>query len=351
MKVVFRVDSSSQIGSGHLMRCLTLAKRLVKEKEADVLFVMRDLDGNLINLVKDEKFHVAVLQKAKKDENLKGYAEWLTVTQEYDAEETIGIITKETVDLLVVDSYAIDIIWESMIRPYVKKIMVIDDLANRSHDCDILLDQDYYLNLNERYVGLVPSKCKLLLGPQYALLRDEFMNVKSLLKIKDGNIKNIFIFFGGSDITNETAKAISAVRMFGKKDVSINVVVGQNNVHKEMIRNLCDKNDNINYFCQVSNISELMCKADIAIGAGGTTIWERCVVGLYSIVISIAENQDDIAKSCNSLGILTYLGDCKSVDAMMIKECLQELDGARLKHLSNNCMQIGKNYGIARFDF
>lgn len=338
MKVVFRVDSSSQIGSGHLMRCMTLAQRFVKEKEADVLFVIRELNGNLINLVEDKKFRVAVLQKAEKDENLKGYAEWLTVTQEYDAEETIGAITKETVDLLIVDSYAIDITWESIIRPYVKKIMVIDDLANRKHDCDILLDQNFYKNKEVRYDKLVPPNCKLLLGPQYAILREEFYEARKHLKYRDGNIKNILVFFGGVDLTNETKKTLEAIIKLGREDITVNVIIGQGNPHKEEIKKICDRFSYMHYYCQVNNIAEFINEADLAIGAGGTTTWERCFLGLPSIVIAVAENQVEIAKDCDEVGYIKYLGLSNNVIVDDIVYTLKNIDPVVLKIMQQNIL-------------
>ena len=173
--IVFRVDSSIQIGSGHLMRCLTLADNL--NCETKTLFIARDLDGNLNNMI-SRRFKLSVLPK-KNHNNLNGYEKWLTVSQEQDAQETIEIIKNLKIDLLIVDSYAIDEKWENLIRPYVKRIMVIDDLANRKHDCDILLDQNFYCNASNRYKKIVSENCQLLLGPKYVLLRDEFYEKKT----------------------------------------------------------------------------------------------------------------------------------------------------------------------------
>ena len=227
MIAVFRVDASTQIGSGHVMRCLTLAQRLNKEKQAEVYFVMRLLEGNLIKLVKDKGFTVLTLPETPVNNDLQGYAKWLTVTQKQDAKDTIDAIKElQDIDLLIVDSYAIDYIWENELRLYVKQIMVIDDLANRKHNCDILLDQNFYLDKEKRYKKLVPENCQLYLGPKFALLRDEFYKVKANLRKRDGNIKNILVFFGGSDLTNETEKAIKAIELLNKPDITVNVLPG-----------------------------------------------------------------------------------------------------------------------------
>lgn len=325
MIAVFRVDASTQIGSGHVMRCITLAQKLKKEKHADVYFVMRLLDGNLIDLVKSKGFTIYILPKAPVDNSLEGYAKWLTVTQLEDAEDTKAVISKiPEIDLLVVDSYAIDCGWESMLRPYVKQIMVIDDLANRMHDCDILLDQNFYLNKEERYNGLVPEDCKLYLGPKYALLREEFYITKEHLRKRNGSINNILVFFGGSDLTNETEKAIKAIKLLNKPDIKVNVVVGFSNKHKEIIKKQCRSHPQFYFYCQVNNMAELMNEADLAIGAGGTTILERWFMELPSIVISVSDNQTKICEDCAEAGLFKYLGKYSEVSVQDIINALEE---------------------------
>ena len=164
MLAVIRADASTSIGSGHVMRCLTLAHRLKKEKNAKVVFVMRVLPGNLIGVVEKQGFEVLKLLPANQKYSLSGYGLWLTVPMEVDARQTIDLLQPylrehgcDVVDRLIVDSYALDEQWELMLRPYCREIMVIDDLANRRHDCDILLDQNFYLNKDVRYAGLVPE--------------------------------------------------------------------------------------------------------------------------------------------------------------------------------------------------
>ena len=286
---------------------------------------MRLLEGNLIKLVRDKGFTVLTLPETPVNNDLQGYAKWLTVSQNQDADDMKAVISEFLdIDLLVVDSYAIDYIWENELRPYVKQIMVIDDLANRKHNCDILLDQNFYLNKEERYKKLVPENCQLYLGPKFALLRDEFHKVKANLRKRDGIIKNILVFFGGSDLTNETEKAIKAIELLNKPDITVNVVVGNGNKNKEKLKKLCEQNPQLKFYCQVDNMAELMNEADLAIGAGGTTIWERCFMELPSIVISVADNQTKICEDCAAEGILNYLGKSSDVNVEDITKALKE---------------------------
>lgn len=323
MKVVIRVDASVLVGSGHVMRCLTLAKRLQKQHGADVVFVMRDLAGNFIGKLKAEGFKVLVLPRVAEYQGLSGYEKWLTVPVERDAEETLNVIKSHTafVDKLVVDSYALDYRWENILRSVAKEIMVIDDLANRKHDCDILLDQNFYRNKSQRYDGLVPEHCRLLLGPEHALLREEFYEVKKHLRKRDGNVKHILVFYGGSDLTNETSKAIQALVLLHKEHntISVDVVTGQSNPHKQKVEELCSQHDFIRYYCQVDNMAELMNKADLMLGAGGTTTWERLFLQLPALVTVIAENQLGVCSDCSQEELIEYLGtaDEVSVDKLV----------------------------------
>jgi UDP-2,4-diacetamido-2,4,6-trideoxy-beta-L-altropyranose hydrolase len=310
------------------MRCLTLAGQLKKAKQAEIAFVSRDLEGNLNHLIKNNGYCLFVLPRVVTSEELAGYEKWLTVTQAFDADQTKQLLQGLTVDYLIIDSYALDEIWENMLRPCVNKIMVIDDLANRRHNCDIILDQNYYCDMEKRYTaGLVPAHCQLLLGPQYALLREEFYKARKKMRNRDGNIKNILVFFGGSDLTNETMKALKALESLQRKDIQVNVVVGASNKNKESIEAYCQQHENMQYFCQISNMAELMNEADLAIGAGGSTTWERCFLGLPAIVIAIAQNQVQMSEDCNEFGIIRYIGKVENINLEHVIESCKELLG------------------------
>jgi pseudaminic acid biosynthesis-associated protein pseG len=333
-----RVDSSEQIGSGHLMRCLTLAEQM-RKKNAEVHFISRDLIGSLHRLVTEHEFSLHLLPRHEAQANLTGYAAWLTVSQTMDAEETVSILSQiPPVDRLVVDSYALDIVWEQQMRPLVREIFVIDDLANRQHDCDILLDQNFYREMQHRYDGLVPPKCKLLLGPPHALLREEFYAARAHLRERDGRLRRILVFYGGSDATCETEKAIHALLQLHLPSVDVDVVVGGSNPRRTYIENLCVLHDFLHYHCQVSNMAQLMANADLCLGAGGTTTWERCFLGLPAIVTAIAENQIEICRDCAEVGLIYYLGRWNQVTEEDVIHALRRFtDSGELIRMQKNC--------------
>ena len=327
MLAVIRADASTSIGSGHIMRCLTLAHRLKKEKNAKVFFVMRVLPGNLIGVVEKQGFEVLQLPPANQKYNLSGYGLWLTVPMDVDAQQTIEVLQHyleehscRVVDRLIIDSYALDEQWEQVLRPYCRDIMVIDDLANRRHDCNILLDQNFYLNKDVRYVGLVPEHCKMLLGPDHALLREEFYEAKKHLRKRDGNIKNILVFYGGSDLTNETEKAIKALVQLHDEGYNFmaDIITGVSNSRREKIKKICSKYHFLHYYCQVSNMAEFMNKADLMLGAGGSTTWERLYMELPALVTAVAENQVKCCEECGKAGMIEYIGLAENVNCNML---------------------------------
>ena len=346
--IVFRVDASLQIGSGHVMRCLTLAERLRSRENADILFITRDLEGNLIDLIQKKGYTVAVLPRADhaSSQELTGYEVWLTVKQEIDAQETAAVLRKMSIcPDLIIDSYAIDKSWEMEVRPYVHRIVVIDDLANRMHDCDILLDQNFYLNKEHRYKDLVPSDCHCFLGPQYALLREEFYTLQKTLRVRTGALENILVFYGGNDLTDETSKALSAI-VQSKLQARVNVIVGHSNPRREKIRRFCEAHIGMSYHCQIDNIATYMCLADVSFGAGGTTTWERCFLGLPTLVTAVADNQIKICEDCNRVGYIRFLGTADKVTKEQLVDVLYEIKEKHvLKQMQEKCrLDVSKDH-------
>lgn len=325
---IIRADLSVQIGTGHVMRCLTLAGELC-ERGAEVVFVCREFDGHLLGYIEEKgyivhRLPVSNVQKHNIEGNLK-HASWLGADWQTDARQVEEIIKGFEIlpDWLVVDHYALDERWERYLRPYCKKIMVIDDLADRAHDCDLLLDQNFYQNLESRYDGLVPLGCKKLLGPKYALLRPEFREARKNLRKRDGHVKRIMIFFGGSDPTNETKKALEAIRMLSKPEIAVDVVVGALNPHRKVIEQIASEMPDCTCHFNVEDMAVLMAEADLAVGAGGTTVWERCALAIPSLVISVAENQEKTVSDMAESGYLLFLGRSDGVSVNSLYHALE----------------------------
>ena len=353
LRIVFRVDASSQIGTGHVMRCITLANSLVKQG-AMIRFVARHMPEHLQALIKSYGFELSLLSSAIGNEQLDevvnelGHAQWLGVSQLSDAEDAVNSLKDKSWDWLIVDHYALDICWEKTLRNSVSKIMVIDDIADRSHDCDILLDQNYYTDMPLRYQNKVPSHCRLLLGPKYALLRDEFIEARKNLQAKDGVVKRVLVFFGGVDSYNYTGKAIQALSALSEYKLDVDVVIGASHPKKDEVINSCKLYD---YHChvQTNKMAELMAGADLVIGAGGAATWEKFCLGLPSITLPTADNQ---IKQLNDLAANGYCYVIQSSQNMLntyklhIKAVIENPN--LTSFLAKNCMTLVDGLGVAR---
>lgn len=323
MKVLIRTDASIQIGSGHVMRCLTLAEA-IKKSGGQVCFLSKDLEGNLVQKITSSGFSSIVLPNTRLpdiDSDL-DHSFWLNGSQKIDAELSMKLTDGQYYDWIVVDHYALDYRWQSIMKSKSKKIMVIDDIADRKHIADLLLDQNLYSN-QSRYKSLIPENTETLLGPKYALLRDEFLSAHQNARVRKNGIKRIFVFYGGADPTGETLVALDALERIDTQNMQIDVVAGSNNPSRQAIEKKC-RSLGFHFHFNTLNMSGLMEKADLALGAGGTTTWERCAMGLPAFVTVIAKNQEEMSLEGHKVGFQFVLGKAGQVDSILIAEKIME---------------------------
>ena len=336
-KIIFiRVDSSTKVGYGHLIRCLALADTL--KKSFKINFICTNLNGNLISQICKKKFEVFRFNTKSQRINVKK-----------DAEKTISIIKKHRnkKSLLILDSYILSQEWENRVRPYVKRLIVIDDLMDRKHSCDLIIDQNLHTQMNSLYNKSVLKNCVKLLGPDYAILRNQFIAQRKYARIRSLPIKNILVSFGGTDNENHTLHALTSLKKLNS-DVNVNVVTGTANIGKKIIKNFCKKNFNYNYFEQVENMVKLMQVADLCIGSSGTITWERCCVGLPAIAIVASNDQKDIASAVSKNKCIINLGKIKKSDNVNYVRLMKNLKNSELQNMSRNCMKLVDGKGAAR---
>lgn len=332
MNIFFRTDASLKIGIGHVMRCLTLAQAL-RDRGAHCRFICREHPGNLLEWTRQAGFESIALPLSDKrshidlpaDEPVLSHAEWLGTDWQTDASQTIASLGDCHPDWFIVDHYSLDHRWESQLRTVCEKIMVIDDLADRCHDADVLLDQNFYCDQDRRYQGWLPKHCKTLLGLGYVLLRKEFANAKKGQRTRDGRVKRILVFFGGSDPKNQTQTVLDALKIMRLRDIAVDVVVTQSNPNRHTIKILCDQLPGVTYYCNASNMAELIVNADLGIGAGGSAMWERCYLGLPTITVVFAKNQVRTTEDVAKFGVIKYLGWADSVDADDYQRTISDL--------------------------
>lgn len=327
MKVAFRADASLQIGTGHVMRCLTLADVLAA-RGAVCHFICRAHAGNLIEFIRSKGHQVHALSVSQAaDRNLDrtnldvsedglAHSHWLGATQAQDAQACTTILEELKPDWLIVDHYALDTRWEQALAPHYGKLMVIDDLADRPHACHLLLDQTFGREA-EDYSARVPSHCEVLCGSQYALLRPEFAALRrySLQRRAQPQVKRLLITMGGVDKDNATGQVLAALReCVLPADCEITVVMGVTAPWLSEIEQQAKAMPwPTRVLVGISDMARLMADSDLAIGAAGSTSWERCCLGLPTIMISLARNQQESCRILASAGAGVDIGDATSI--------------------------------------
>jgi UDP-2,4-diacetamido-2,4,6-trideoxy-beta-L-altropyranose hydrolase len=300
MKVAFRTDASTTIGVGHAKRCLTLAEAL-RAAGGDVCFVCREFDGDLCDAIEQRGLRVLRLPRPVAATGSAGA--W-----QDEAREVAQALANERMQWLVIDHYGIDHRVETALRAVAERIMVIDDLADRVHDCDLLLDQNLVLAMSTRYSDKVPPHCALLLGPQYCLLQPVYQELHDRTPPRAGPVRRLFVFFSGADRDNLTGRTISAFLRLGRSDVELDAVITSNHPHAAALREQAAAHANIQLHFDLPTLAPLMARADLAIGAGGVTSWERVCLGLPTLAVVLSENQRAIVQALEHHGLARGLG-------------------------------------------
>jgi UDP-2,4-diacetamido-2,4,6-trideoxy-beta-L-altropyranose hydrolase len=311
MKVVFRVDASGEVGFGHLSRCINLAEAL-RNRGNEVSFVCRDDEAKSFRALENRLFATVLLPMPAAGE---------VVDQHEDALQTIQALQGRHPDWLVVDTYLLDKEWERSMRPHVAKIAVIEDLFGREHDCDLIIDQNYSERSVQSFEKFVPKTCEFLLGPRFALIGEQFKRLRNLKSKPTTDLKRIFVFCGGSDPQNLTQLAVDEISCGDLGNVAVDVVVGAQNktFNRKAEVNL---SANIEIHDAGDEFARIMSTADLAIGAGGTTLWERMCLGIPSIVVSIADNQNPACEKLGRDGFINYLGGQSSLNPGAIRDAV-----------------------------
>jgi len=325
------------------MRCLTLAQAL-KENGVNVEFICRKHEGNLIDKIRSNGFIVhelEIFEETEVDSRL-AHSHWLGATQRQDADDCIDIIKADKSDWLIVDHYSLDEQWQKRLRPYCEKLMVIDDLADRKHQCDILLDQNYGRSPKD-YEAFISESTKLLMGAQYSLLRPEFEQWRqySLDRRKEANFKSLLLNMGGTDPDNITEKVVERLRTANlPKDIVITIVMGKTAPHLQSVKSCASK---LPYRSEVKvdvdNMAEVMANSDIAIGASGSTTWERCCLGVPTIQLITAYNQKFVAQQLDKVN---------AIKLSNIDDMVENLENFQywMKEVSENAKKVTNGSGV-----
>jgi UDP-2,4-diacetamido-2,4,6-trideoxy-beta-L-altropyranose hydrolase len=341
MIALIRADATLEIGSGHVMRCAALGMRL-KAGGARVHFVCVGLHDQLAGWLHDRGFGLTVLPADD-------IADWRA-----DLAATSAVARQAgPFDLLIVDHYRLEREWESGMRPYTRRIMVIDDLADRDHDCDLLLDQNLHEDAEGRYRKRVPQGTQQFLGPKYALLRTEF-DQHGLERIRDGSVRRLLVFFGGTDVGSQTLKVIDALRGLGSSAPESTVVLGPAHPDHDGVHKSAADLPGVHVLDATDQMSVLTAQADLAIGTCGVAAWERCALGLPCLVVVTAENQREDAEILHRLGAIEHLGDANEVNVAdwenALRRAMNDPGHVRSMALASKEVMAGRQAALAKLE-
>jgi len=358
--ILIRADASLSIGSGHVMRCRTLARELYRRGTA-ITFLCRRQPGDLIRLLGQE-FPVLALPELPLAANagLQGrdlYGAWLGCSQEQDAADCLRALNQADIhsaSWLVVDHYGLDASWEDQLLAGLAgdaapRLLVIDDLADRPHQADLLLDQNFFGDATEtRYAGLVPDHCRQLLGPHYALLGPDYAQLHPLVPPRT-ELRRVLVFFGGVDSSNLTGRALKALMDPALADLAVDVVLGLQSPHRQAVEELVARRPYTTLHGPLPSLAGLIARADLAIGGGGATTWERCCLGLPTILVVCALNQEEIVEAIGKLGAGVVLFPSVKLSAEIREQALI-LSNDTNEHLlmSYRAEQICDGLGVSR---
>ncbi len=304
--MIVRVDSGAVIGGGHLSRCIALAETL-RRRGAEVTFVSRDHRGHAGACVEALGFGLHRLEAPPSAAEPERYASWLGASITADAAATARAAEGLGADWIVVDHYGVDSGWERTVRKAGGRLLAIDDLPGRAHNCDILVDHN-------QQAGDAPSRSGVhvavleLLGPRYALLSEAYKQARRLASRSVAEAARALVFFGSSEPAGLTARVLRALSSDGLRDLHVDAVVSGDTRAMDEVREVAQQRGRCTLHSALPSLAGLMLRADIAVGAGGVSMLERASLGLPTLVATIADNQRAPAEAMAGRGAIALLG-------------------------------------------
>jgi UDP-2,4-diacetamido-2,4,6-trideoxy-beta-L-altropyranose hydrolase len=295
--LLIRADAGLEIGTGHVMRCLALAQAW-QDAGGEAVFAMAKSVASLDDLLAREKMQVLALNCEPGDEA--------------DAAQTITAAQRKNAVWIVADGYGFGSEYQSQIKSAGFRLLFVDDLGHCEHyHADLILNQN--LHADEIMYANRDERSRLLLGPRFALLRREFCAANEERSVPE-MVEKLLIAFGGSDSGNATSKVLKALEYIETLTLQATVVIGAANPHFESLAQLSSvSRHRIKLVRQPESIASLMTSADLAISAAGSTCWELCLLGVPSLLLAIAKNQQSVGEALTRKGVSLYIGPAENV--------------------------------------
>lgn len=346
LRVAIRADASRQIGTGHLRRCAALADA-IRAVNGEVCYVSRPKDIDIAPLANGPLFQLKSAESlAELPSNSLQHASWLGVDMVADAMETAESVADFRPNLIIVDHYGIDAKWHHVIRDKLGCVLVaIDDLGDRELAVDILIDHNWHCNHKQKYAGLILDGCKILGGPQYALLGRNYAEAPRY-QFSD-EVRSIGIFMGGADLANSTETALGAVRTAGFSG-QVEVVTTSANANLPRLRSLQGCDPQLTISVDLPDLAAFFARHDLQLGAGGGATWERFCLGAPSIILGYAENHDSVLEPIRNLQIASVMSTRWT--GTLLAERIRDLimDSRQRRVLAANCQKVVDGKGTSR---
>ena len=348
MKVGIRADASRRMGTGHLRRCLSLAQAL-RDRGADVRFVTRDLGLDTAPMIAEQGFRDHIVLPAEFRPTLSDptipHAGWTEVEQPRDIAQTTTILKDFSPDWVVVDSYGFDGRWHQEVRSNLScRIAQIDDMADRNLSPDLLIDHNFAADHRGKYHGCIPADTRILGGPSFALLGPRYAKAKRY--VFDAQVRSVGVFMGGVDGGGYSKTACAALRDSGF-DGPIEIATTSANPHLDSLRQFAAKDARITLTIDLPDLAEFFARHDLQIGAGGGASWERCCIGVPTLLVVVAENQLAVAPRLADRGIVALALSPELVTlAPALEELLQNPD--KRADLARRSRELVDGHGAAK---
>ena len=359
ISIVIRVDSGQKIGTGHLMRCLTLANGF-RSRGHRIEFVCRDLEGSIHGKALDQEHEVRILPYSEElapSYSIGGMLHWdfLPVSQLDDVRQTLEISSAKSADLIITDHYGLSSLWEQKILAETQtKLMVIDDLADRDHVCNLLVDQNYYRNLERRYDHRTPSACLNLLGPSYAILRPQFLTKRqstaTIPSNRSGQNLKILVSFGGSDQVGRGLVAAETLLRHSGTEVFLMGYYEPQRHEATLNRLKSAYKSRFNLIGYSDTPWDYMSGCDLFVGAGGSITWERCALGLPGLVYAISENQVEMSRDLAEVGCQVFMGNFNKMSSDLLLEAVDTLhrNSSKIAQMTETARDLVDAKGLDR---
>ena len=345
MVVAFRLDASATIGNGHVSRCRSLALGLLRSGQVGrVCFACAAIPDSWRCRLEEDGIEVMSLTS-----QLSGSEPWSLADPAADAAELRErLVSLGRVEWLVTDHYGIGAEWQRRLRGATRCILAIDDLADRRHDCEILVDQNFDDRPLDRYLPLIPPLSRALVGPRFALLADDYARLRGAVLRTPDPVRRIAVLLGPADVFNVTGKALVAIGRSIPWPVEIDVVLGGDHPFAAAIAEQASRSATIRLHRSVAGMASLFARADLAIGAAGAAALERACLRLPALFTAIAGNQLPVARALAALAPALWLGNAADVSEELIADRLRLVADGRHPDLSAACMPDVDGQGVDR---